>query len=186
VYETLLGRDPEDAAARAGVRSARESLALLSMPEEYRAIDQAPRISRADLAALFAVRLPATQSPGESESRVLVDISGSWAREYIATVVALGIMDPYPNHTFQPGALVRRVDVARAAARVLDRWRWPPGTSPAPSDMAPTHLDYGAVGRVLGAGLMGLTTAGAFEPWRAVSGRETIDVLDALARLGGP
>lgn len=185
VYEALLARDPADAGARAGLTSARESLALLSMPEEYRAIEQAPRVSRADLAALLAVRLPAARSPGEGESRVLVDISGSWAREHIAAVVALGIMDAYPNHTFQPEALVRRVDVARAAARVLDRWRWTRGTSPAPSDMAPTHLDYGAVGRVLAAGLMGLTAEGAFEPWRPVSGREAIEVLDALARLGG-
>ena len=40
--------------------------------------------------------------------------------------------------------------------------------------------------RVLAAGLMGLTPAGAFEPWRPVGGREAIDVVDAVARLAGP
>jgi hypothetical protein len=36
------------------------------------------------------------------------------------------------------------------------------------------------------AGLMDLTPAGAFEPWRPVSGREAVDVVDALTRLVGP
>jgi len=185
VYERLLARDPEDAAARAGSKAARESLALLAMPEEYRAIEEAPGISRADLAALLAVRVPALRGRGTEDARVVVDISGSWAREYIAAVVALGIMDPYPNHTFQPAAVVRRVDLARAAARALDRWGWPRAAAPAPSDMVPTHLDYGAVERTLGARLMGLTAEGAFEPWRQVSGREAVSVVDALARLAG-
>jgi hypothetical protein len=42
------------------------------------------------------------------------------------------------------------------------------------------------VQQVLGAGLMALTPAGAFEPWRPVSGPEAKDVVDALARLVGP
>jgi hypothetical protein len=52
--------------------------------------------------------------------------------------------------------------------------------------MSPSHLDYDVVVRVLGAGLMGLTASGAFEPWRPVSGNEAIEVVDAVARLAGP
>jgi hypothetical protein len=33
---------------------------------------------------------------------------------------------------------------------------------------------------------MDLTAAGGFEPWRPVSGREALDVIEALARLVGP
>jgi hypothetical protein len=51
--------------------------------------------------------------------------------------------------------------------------------------MSPSHLDYDAVERVLGAGLMGLTASGGFEPWRVVTGSEAIEVVDALARLPG-
>jgi len=32
---------------------------------------------------------------------------------------------------------------------------------------------------------MGLSAEGAFEPWRPVSGQETIDLVDAVARLTG-
>ena len=38
----------------------------------------------------------------------------------------------------------------------------------------------------LGAGLMTLGPTGVFEPWRAVSGREALAVIDSLARLVGP
>ena len=156
------------------------------MPEEYRRIPSASRVTRADLAALVAARVMALRRVGPGEPRVAVDISSSWAREPIATVLALEVMDVYPNHTFQPGATVRRVDLARCAAQVLDRLRWPRAAAPAPADMPRSHLDFDAVERALGAGVMTLSADGSFEPWRPVSGREAIEVVDAVARLVSP
>ena len=186
VYRGLLARDPRDEAARAGERAATEALELASMPAEYRAIADAPRVTRAELAALIAVRVEPLRRVAPGEPVVAVDIGGSWAREHVARVLALGIMEVYPNHTFQPGATVRRADLARAAGRTLDRLKWPRGTAPAPNDMSPSHLDFGDVERALGAGLMELAPGGGFEPWRPVSGREAASVVDALARLVGP
>ncbi len=185
VYTRLLAHGPGDEEARAGQRRAREGAEAMAMPQEYQAIPEAARVSRADLAALIAVRVPLLRRAGAGEPRVAVDISGSWARDQIARVLALGLMDLYPNHTFQPGAIVRRVDLARSAARTLDLLHWPAGAAPAPADMSRSHLDWDVVERVLAAGLMGLSADGAFEPWRPVSGRETIDVVDAVARLSG-
>jgi hypothetical protein len=156
------------------------------MPEEYRRIADAPRVTRAELAALVAVRARALQRVVAGEPQVAVDIAGSWARAQVARVLALGVMDLYPNHTFQPGAVVRRVDLARAAARALERLGVARSAAPAPSDMSPSHLDYDAVERVLGAGLMDLSPSGAFEPWRPVSGREAIEVVDGVDRLARP
>jgi tetratricopeptide (TPR) repeat protein len=186
VYRSLLARDPADAAAREGEKSAREAYEMLAMPEEYRRIAEAPRVTRAELAALVAVRVGALRRSGPGEPRVAVDIGGSWAREHVARVLALGIMEVYPNHTFQPNAVVRRADLARAAARTLDRLGVPPATGRPPGDMSRSHLDYAAVERVLGAGLMGLTPAGAFEPWRPVTGGEAIEVVEGTARLAAP
>jgi tetratricopeptide (TPR) repeat protein len=185
VYTRLLAHGPGDEEARAGQRRAREGVEAMAMPQEYQAIPDATRVSRADLAALIAVRVPALRRAGAGDPQVAVDISGSWARDQIARVLALGLMDLYPNHTFQPGAVVRRVDLARAAARTLDLLHWPAGAAPAPADMSRAHLDWDVVERVLAAGLMGLSADGAFEPWRPVSGRETLDVVDAVARLSG-
>jgi tetratricopeptide (TPR) repeat protein len=183
VYEALRALDPSDEAARAGEAAAREALFRLGMPEEYQRIETAPGVTRAELAALLVVRVPALRRAAPGEPRVAVDIGGSWAREHVARVLALGIMDVYPNHTFQPGAAVRRVDLARALARVLDRLGWPPSPPQAPADMPRSHLDYAAVARAVGAGVLGLTEAGDFEPWRPVSGREAADAADALDRL---
>jgi hypothetical protein len=96
------------------------------------------------------------------------------------------VLDLYPNHTFQPAATVRRVDLARAVARVLERLGWPRAAAPVPADMTRAHLDFDAVERALGAGVMSLAPGGAFEPWRPVSGREALDVVDSVARLVGP
>ncbi len=185
VYTRILAHGPGDEEARAGQRRAQEGLEGQAMPEEYRAIPDAARVTRADLAALVALRVQRLRRAGPGEPRVAVDISGSWARDQVARILALGIMDVYPNHTFQPNAIVRRVDLARAVARSLDVLRWPSGSALPPSDMSRSHLDFVVVERVLAAGLMGLTPAGTFEPWRPVSGREAIEVVDALARLSG-
>jgi hypothetical protein len=92
-------------------------------------------------------------------------------------------MEVYPNHTFQPRATVRRADLAQASSRVLVRLGWRGGAGPAPSDMRASHLDHGAVRRVIGAGLMDLGPSGEFEPWRPVSGREATEVVERLSRL---
>ncbi len=186
VYRELLARDPADEAARAGEAAARDALEGSLMPEEYRQIAGAPQLTRADLAALLLVRVKALRRLPSGDPQVAIDISGSWARDQIQGALALAIMNVYPNHTFQPGTIVRRVGLARAAGRVLERLGWPRAGAPAPVDMTPSHLDYDAVERVLGAGLMRLTPAGAFEPWRPVSGGEALEVIDALSRLVGP
>jgi hypothetical protein len=69
---------------------------------------------------------------------------------------------------------------------VLALLGWKAPSSPAFSDMSPNNLFYEGAARVVAAGLMELTPAGAFEPWRPVSGGEAVAVLEGLARLVGP
>jgi tetratricopeptide (TPR) repeat protein len=186
LYREMLAADPGDADARTGLRTAQENLDLQSQPEEYRRIPSAAQATRADVAALLAVKVTALARLPMSEPRVAVDISGSWAAEEVATIVGLGIMDVYPNHTFQPRATVRRGELARILARVLTRLGWRGPAGPSPSDMQPSHLDYDAVRQVTGAGLMSLGMGGEFQPWRPVTGREAAEAVESLARLVGP
>jgi tetratricopeptide (TPR) repeat protein len=186
IYVEMLARDPSDSEAREGWRTAQEGLDFQSQPEAYRHIASASRARRGDLAALLAVKVTALGRLPRAEPRLAVDISSSWAREHITTLIGLGIMDVYPNHTFQPRATVRRGDLARAVGRVLTQLGIRTRPGPAPTDMRPSHLDHAAVVTVVGAGLMRLGPSGEFEPWRPVSGREAVDVVDALARQVGP
>jgi tetratricopeptide (TPR) repeat protein len=185
-YRRVLARDPRDEEALRRSQEVRQAMELLEMPEEYRAIASAPRISRAELAALLSVKVTALSRARPGVPKVAIDISGSWAREHIIKALGLDLIDVYPNHTFQPAATVRRGELARSVARVLDLLKWPPAPTPALADMTPGNLYYAAVGRVVAAGLMDLTPGGAFEAWRPVSGQEAVDVIEGLVRLVGP
>jgi tetratricopeptide (TPR) repeat protein len=184
--ELILAKEPRDTEARTRWREAREALTLSELPEEYRRIPTAGRVSRAELAALLCINVSGLTRLPAGEPKVAVDISGSWARGHIARVLALEVMDLFPNHTFQPGLAVRRGELARAAARVLDLLGARARPGPTPSDMAPANAAYDAAVRVVGAGLMELGATGAFEPGRVVTGREGLDVVEGLGRAVQP
>jgi hypothetical protein len=114
---------------------------------------------------------------------VASDLSKTWARTQVLRALELGLMDLYPNHTFQPSGVVRRGELAVIAARVLDLVGWGRPNGPAPRDMSPSHLQYSSAVRVLGAGVMQNAPTGDFEPWRIVTGAEAKAVVEALARL---
>ena len=179
-----VAEDAEGAALLARIRERRASLAL---PEPLRAIGEAARITRAELAALVVERIESLKSKKPvAVGEVASDLSRTWARPQVLRALELGLMEVYPNHTFQPSGVVRRGELATVAARVLDLSGWGRSSAAAPKDMSPSHLQYAAVTRVLGAGVMLNAPSGAFEPWRIVSGAEAKAVVDALARLPGP
>jgi tetratricopeptide (TPR) repeat protein len=185
-YRRLLARDPRDEEAHRRSREVREAVELEQMPEEYRRIATAPAITRADLAALIAVKVTALARVPPGEPQVAVDISGSWARSHVIKTLSYDIMTVYPNHTFQPASTTRRGDLARAVQRVLDLLKWPAGPGPNPTDMSRSNVYYYPATRVVGAGLLDLTPTGGFEAWRPVSGPEAVAVIEGLVKLVGP
>ena len=185
-YARAVMRDSSNPELNAALDEAQRAYEFAKMPEEYQRIYTAPQITRADLAALFDVKVTALGRVGNQEPKVAVDISGSWAKDHIIKALALDIISVYPNHTFQPGAMVRRGDLARATARVLDLLNVPASPPPAITDMGRNHLHYDAVARVVGAGLMDLTPERAFEAWRPVTGEQAVQVVEAVSRLVGP
>ncbi|HUG53150.1 MAG TPA: tetratricopeptide repeat protein [Vicinamibacteria bacterium] len=185
-YRRVLALDPADEDALRRSREVREATELLQMPEEYRRIPASPTLTRADLAALLMSRVAMLSRLPPRPGKVAIDISGSWARDQIIRALALGLLDVYPNHTFQPGAAVRRGDLATAVQRVLDLAGHPATTLANPTDMSAQNLARYPAARVVGAGLMDLTESGAFEAWRPVTGREAVDVIEGLVRLVGP
>lgn len=185
VYRRVLEADPRDEEALTAARRVREAIEAEQMPEEYRLIAEADAITRADLAALMMVKVRRLASVPLGPGKVAIDISGSWARDHVIRALALDIVTVYPNHTFQPGATVRRGDLARAVARALDLLRYPTGSGPRLTDMSANNVFYYPASRAVGAGLMDLTAEGAFQSWRPVSGREATDVIEGLVRLVG-
>ena len=162
------------------------------MPPAFRAIAGSREITRGDLAALIGVRLENELRAAPVREVVITDTQGHWAADWIARAARAGVMDPFANHTFQPGARVTRGDLAGAASRVValiaaSRPDLRPRLVERPQivDMAEGHLSYPAVSVAVASGAMPLLDGGRFETARPVSGAEALDVVARLRALAG-
>src|SRR6476469_8161169 len=98
-------------------------------------------------------------------------------------------MEVYPNHTYQPSAMVRRGEPAQAASQALSlmaptnprvaasrrnaRGRFP--------DVPPGHLSYHAAAVAVETGVMTATPDGSFQLSRPVTGQEAVAAVAKLA-----
>ena len=183
-----------DEKLRVRAEALRERAAFAAMPAEYRSIETATAITRGQLAALFAVQLEQLLSTAPNVNAIVItDTRGHWAAPYILTAARAGVMEVYPNHTFQPDALVRRADMARAVGRVLQLiaqrnpqlaapWRASKRTFP---DLGPGHLNYQTAALAVDAGIMTTAVDGSFQLTRPATGAEAIASITRLAELAG-
>jgi tetratricopeptide (TPR) repeat protein len=191
-YAAANAVDPSEATA-ARIDQMRERAAFESMPEQYRSIESSPTVNRAQLAALLGSRLGEILRRAPSKPVVVTDVRSNWAAPWIQSVTRAGVMEPFPNHTFQPNTNVRRGDLAQAVSRVLgllatanprlaSRWRDP---RPKFADLGPSHLLYPAAARAVSAGILTPLDGDTFQLTRPVTGpeaRDAVSKLEALAK----
>ncbi len=170
----------------------REKAAFASLPPEYQAIETSATVTRAQLAALFGVRLDALLQRAPPRSAVvLTDTRGNWASPWIQSVSRAGVMSPFPNHTFQPDAIVRRGDLAQAVTRALSlisvedpkrgaAWRNSRRRFP---DLSPGHLSYPAASTAVDAAVMRTADDGSFQLQRPATGAEALAAVRKLEEL---
>jgi tetratricopeptide (TPR) repeat protein len=165
-------------------------LAYLKLPEEYRAIPAAPSITRGDLASLIGVRLASLLERAQAQAVVITDARSHWALEWIMATAGAGVLEPYENHTFQPGVTVQRGDLAQAVARLLKiiaaerpqllkDWQ---SRIQKMGDVGVSNLRYADASLSVAAGILPLVDNGLFQLTRPVSGLEAID---AITRIEG-
>jgi tetratricopeptide (TPR) repeat protein len=192
-YESALTVAPSGAIEKRR-EALRARVALAALPEQYRAIEAATEVTRGDLAALIALRLSGLlQASRPVNAAVITDVRAHWAEPYIMDVARAGVMDPYENHTFQPGGVVRRVDLAEAVNRLLPRaaaspaqaksWQSSRGKF---SDVAASHLSYAAVSAAVASGVISVPPDGSFQPSRPVTGAEALETIRRLDALANP
>jgi tetratricopeptide (TPR) repeat protein len=178
----------------ARIQTLRGRLALARLPPEYRAIPETDRLTRGELAALVGVRFERLLREAPGSPVVLVtDTRGHWAQPWIMAVARAGVVEAYDNHTFQPGALVRRGDLARTVSRLLELARrrdpalgraWPVDKVRFP-DLGPGHLYYRFAALAVASGAMTALEDGSFRASRVVSGAEAVETLERLERIVG-
>ncbi len=189
-YEAAAELEPSEALTKrlAGVA---EKERLAKLPPEFHAIPESEQITRGELAALIGVRLGNLLDDVPPRQVVMTDVRSHWAAPWVTQVAEAGVVDPFPNHTFQPGARVRRGDLATAVSRLVliavrdddarrDAWT---GARPKIADMSPGHLNYPAVAVAVASGAMPLLEDDRFGVTRPVSGSEAIEVIARVQDL---
>jgi tetratricopeptide (TPR) repeat protein len=190
-YEAALKLEPNDALEKK-VESLREAAVLANMPAEFQQIEGSAGLSREQLAALVGVRLDDLLKRVQRRTPVVItDTRGSWATPWILAVTRAGVMEVYPNHTFQPSAPVRRGELADAASRILSiiaaekpalAAAWRNGKRQF-TDVPPAHLSYPAASLSVEAGVMQPLGDGSFQLARPVTGAEAVAAVKKLEEL---
>jgi tetratricopeptide (TPR) repeat protein len=164
------------------------------LPPEFQLIAGVSEITRGELAALVGVRLEDVVRAAPTREVVITDVQTHWAAPWITQVATASVMDPYPNHTFQPGERVTRGDLAAVVSVVLRLLAAGPrpdlrtlqmAERPQIADMAPGHLSYPAVSDAVVSGVMPLVD-GRFEAARPLTGAEAAGVIARLRALASP
>ncbi len=166
-------------------------IAYLKLPEAYRAIPDQASITRGDLASLIGIRLQRLLETTPAQPVVITDTRSHWAADWIMATAGAGVMEPYENHTFQPGTVVTRSDLAQAVARMLKivaagqpqllkDWQ---SRQQKMTDIGVSNLRYADASLSVAAGILTLADDGAFQLSRPVSGAEAIDAVSRVERL---
>ncbi len=176
---------------KAHAEELKDKAEIAGLPPEYRALPKAPTISRALVAAYVGIRLEGLiQGAPRKAVTVATDVRSHWAAPWILPVVQAGVMDIYPNHTFQPSGTVRRSDLALVAAQLiglasstrpaeLARWK---AARPRFTDLGAGNLYYTAAALAVTAGAMDIE-ADRFEPSRPATGADLMAVVARIEQL---
>lgn len=151
--------------------------------EWFRKIQTAESVTREQFAALVVRYFPQV-TEFRQNPQILTDIQDSWALSEIQIAVGVALIDPLPNHSFEPAARVNRGTFALAMARLirmlgLSQDNAAPLSAP---DVAPSNALHGDIGLVLGYSLMTLQDSGDFNAGGEVRGREAVAAAERLLR----
>jgi tetratricopeptide (TPR) repeat protein len=189
--EAALRAEPTEA-IQVRLDALRARAELSRLPAEYRAIPQANPITRGELAALIGVRLDDLLLVSRRrEGVVITDTRNHWATPWIMAVARAGVIEVYPNHTFQPSGPVRRGDLAGAVSRLLTlvaqrrpaaarEWQ---NARRRIADVSPSNLGYPAVSVAVASGVLPLFEGDTFQMTKPVSGAEAVAAIDRIEAL---
>ncbi len=172
----------------------RARAAFEALPAEYRGIPEARTVTRAQVAAMIGIDLdPLVRRAPRKPAVVLTDVRTHWAVPWILPVTQAGIMDGFPNHTFQPNAVVRRSDLAQIASQLINlvaagrpdevaRWRT---ERPRLDDVPTGHVLYRAIALAVAAGVVKGDGTGRFGPGEPASGADLVAAVARIKQLSG-
>jgi tetratricopeptide (TPR) repeat protein len=190
-YTTAAAIDPRWNDAVARVRDRSESG---SIPKEFRDLDSAPTVTRAEAAAFIGMRLEKLlASAPRRVFAVATDVRQHWAEPWIFAVTGAGVMEIFPNHTFQPAQPVRRDELAAtlatlvelaAASRPKELASWQQ-VRPRFADLPEAHLFYPPAALTVASGALVIGDDARFNPTRPVSGADFVRAIRRIQEIAG-
>ncbi|MFQ6083614.1 MAG: S-layer homology domain-containing protein [Candidatus Aminicenantia bacterium] len=191
IYQELLKIEPDDPQIKKRLDLIQKELVFIELPRQFNDIPSKKTINKADLASLIAIKFKDIWGRLRVKPPIVVDISTSWAAQYILEVTALRLLDVYPNHTFRPEEIITRGEMAQVLSRLIDfltskDYRLVKQFSPEDihlSDVSPEHFYYQPIVKVVSYQLMDLLPGYQFKPFQELSGQEAVTIIDTLARL---
>jgi Tfp pilus assembly protein PilF len=157
-----------------------------ALPAEFASVVRANAVTRGQVAAFIGIKLESViaRAPARPVD-IATDVRRHWAAPWIAPVTRAGVMSVFPNHTFQPGAVMSRASLAAVISELLrlgisraaDAAKWQ-SARPRFPDLPASHVSYRAAAFAVASGAMTTNARGELEPTRPASGAD----LDAAVR----
>ncbi|MBM3284268.1 MAG: tetratricopeptide repeat protein [Candidatus Aminicenantes bacterium] len=190
-YEKLFELDTSDKRIQDRIESIKNRLGIYEIPSRYTEIPLATAVTREEVAALVAVKLREVLAEPAPQPPIIVDISASWASRFILKVTALGLLDVYANHSYQPRKPVTRAEMADLVSRIIKHLegrgyrfiRQIPMERIQVQDVTPEHVCYLPIIQVLSYQVMELFPDKSFRPDLTLAGHEAIRIMDILLAL---
>lgn len=190
-YRKALALDPGLADVAERMRAIETGLEEAALPAELRAIKTAPSVTRGDVAALLAHRMPALLQGAARGTVLITDGRRHWAQQAMLLAARAGAMEVYPNHTFQPASEMNRGEFAAVVHRVLNligarapqaARAWQDARAPV-ADVLPGHPLFVPISRALASGVLQTLDGQTFGMTRPMSGVEAVAAVERLAAI---
>lgn len=191
IYEKLQEREPENREIAGRIETLKSALGIFELPSQYNSIPFSKAVSKEEIAALIVIKLKGILEEQPLTPPIIIDISTSWAAKFIIQAASLGILDIYPNHTFQPKKIITRAETAEILLRLIHYLekkgykfiRQIPLEKIQVRDVPPQNYYHKPITEILSYDIMDLTMDQEFRPDLPVSGDESIRLLDIILSL---
>ena len=189
--ENRFKYDPENKEFMDRIKSLHNKLGIFELPSQYDSIASSETITHEEIAALLGVKFKGIVEEITAKPPIIIDIATSWASKFILQMTFLGILDIYPNHTFQPKKIVIRAEMADILLRLIrylekKEYRFihqiPPERIQI-SDISKQNYYYQPIIQSVSYGIMDLYPDRTFKPDIPISGQEFIRALDIILAL---
>jgi len=191
LYEELNQKDSDNSEIQQRLETIKNRLGIFKLPSQYDSIQFSEAISKEDIAALLSVKFKNIIDEPKGKPPIIIDISTSWATQFILHTASLGILDVYPNHTFQPKKIITRAEMAEVLFRLVEHLKRkgysfiqqiPPDRIQI-ADVSPGNYYYRPILLVVSYDIMDLSRDRKFNPDLAVSGQEAIRLVELILAL---